>query len=171
MSIRMQPVKNSSQPVISQTNNNTTLWIGHLHPEPHDHLAGQTFRCPSDSEVNSIQLFSSSVHQPGEMSLSLHEFDPTLKTWGPAIGHSSHNFEKGDDGHWVSFRLDPVTLKKDAMYGFRLHSENALVGIGEAVSHAKQPFVFGHEWKASSKDQPGHYYSYFSLAFKVERCA
>lgn len=167
----MQSIKHSSQPVISQTKNNTTLWIGHLHADPNDHFAGQVFRSPAEGPVNTIQVFSASVHQPGNMALSLHEFDPASRSWGPAIGNASHAFEKGDDGHWVSFRLDPVSLKKDAMYGFRLHADNALIGIGEAVSHAKQPFAFGYEWKANTKNEKGHYYSYFSLAFKVEMCA
>ena len=41
----METKKHSShsRPVLSQAQNNTTLWIGHLKPHAHDHLAGQTF--------------------------------------------------------------------------------------------------------------------------------
>ena len=45
-----------------------------------------------------------------------------------------------------------------------------MVGIGEAASDAQRPFT-GHEWSADSKNQQGNFYSYFSLAFKVELCA
>ena len=167
----MQTSKHSSHPILSQTRNNTTLWIGHLKTDPNDHFAGQTFRCPADGLVNNIQVYSSSVHQPGDMALTLHEFDTATKTWGPSIGDATLFLQKGDDARWIRFYLQPVSLKKDVTYGFRLHTNNAMVGIGEAASHSKQPFTFGHEWKATSADKKGHYYSYFSLAFKVELCA
>ena len=105
------------------------------------------------------------------MALTLHEFDTITKTWGPAIGDASLFLQKGDDARWIRFGLPPVALKKDTNYGFRLHSDNAMIGIGEAASHSKKPFSFGHEWKGDSKNATGHYYSYFSLAFKVELCA
>jgi hypothetical protein len=57
------------------------------------------------------------------------------------------------------------------MYGFRLQSPDAMIGIGEAASHAKQPFMFGHEWNADSIHERGRFFTYFSLAFKVEMCA
>ena len=63
----METKKHSShsRPVLSQAQNNTTLWIGHLKPHAHDHLAGQTFICPSEGLVNNIQVFASAVTQPG----------------------------------------------------------------------------------------------------------
>jgi hypothetical protein len=167
----MQTTKHSSHPVISQTQNNTTLWVGHLQTDPNDHLAGQTFKCPIEGLVNNIQVYSSTVQQPGDVGLTLHEFDAATKTWGPAIGDASIFLQRGDDTRWIRFYLQPVSLKKDAMYGFRLQTSNALIGIGEAASHSKQPFMFGHEWNADSKNEKGYYYSYFSLAFKVEMCA
>ncbi len=167
----MQTTKPGSHPLLSQTQNNTTLWIGHLQADLNDHFGGQTFACPADGLVNNIQVYSSTVHQPGEMALTLHEFDPASKTWGPAIGNASMFLEKGDDARWIRFNLQPVALEKNATYGFRLHSDNALVGIGEAASNAQQPFTFGHEWNADSRNEKGHYFSYFSLAFKVEMCA
>ena len=167
----MQTTKQSSHPILSQTENNTTLWIGHLQTDPNDHFAGQTFKCPADGQVNNIQVFSSTVQQPGDVGLTLHEFDPPSKTWGPAIGDATMFLQKGDDARWVRFCLQPVSLKKDATYGFRLQSDNALIGIGEAASHSKRPFDFGKEWKGASNNEKGDYYSYFSLAFKVELCA
>ena len=166
----MQTTKAGSRPVLSQTQNNTTLWIGHLHPDPNDRFAGQTFTCPSDGLLNNIQVYSSKVHQPGDVALTLHEFDPAAKTWGPAIGNASMFLEKGDDDRWVRFNLQPVSLNRNATYGFRLEANNALVGIGEAASDSKQPFT-GHEWNGDSKNIRGYFFTYFSLAFKVEMCA
>jgi len=169
----METMKHSShpRPVLTQTQNNTTLWIGHLQTDPTDHFAGQTFKCPSEGLLNNIQVYSSAVQHPGEMSLTLHEFDTTTKTWGPAIGNSSLALQRGDDARWIRFELQPVPLAKDVTYGFRLQTSNALIGIGEAASGVKQPFTFGHEWNGDSKDKTGRYFSYFSLAFKVELCA
>ena len=167
----MQTTKHNSHPVISQTKNNTTLWIGHLKTDTNDHFAGQTFKCPTDGLVNNIQVYSSSVHQAGDLGLTLHEFDSSTNTWGTAIGDATMHLQKGDDARWISFGLPPVSLKKDATYGFRLRSENAMIGLGEAATNSDQPFTFGHEWKADTKNEAGNYYSYFSLTFKVELCA
>ncbi len=160
-----------SRPVLSQAENNTTLWIGHLKTDPNDHFAGQTFKCPSEGVLNNIQVYSSAVSQPGDLSLSLHEFDPETKTWGPSIGNSTLKLDREDESRWIRFELQQVTLKKDATYGFRLYTPNALVGIGEAASGNQDPFPYGYEWNADSTDQEGHFFSYFSLAFKVELCA
>lgn len=161
----------TNRPVLSQTQNNTTLWIGHLQTDPHDRFAGQTFLCPADGDINNIQVYSSVVHQPGDVGLTLHEFDSTTDSWGPAIGEASNYFEKGDDSCWISFNLKPVALKKDKGYAFRLKTNTALVGIGEAASNANHPFAFGTEWNGNSKNEKGYYLRYFSLAFKVELCA
>ena len=167
----MQTTKHNSHPVISQTKNNTTLWVGHLKTDPNDHFAGQTFKCPSEGLVNNIQVYSSSVHQEGDLGLTLHEFDNATNTWGSAIGDASMHLQKGDDSRWIRFGLQPVSLKKDATYGFRLRTDNALIGLGEAATNSDQPFTFGCEWKADTKNEVGNYYSYFSLTFKVEMCA
>ncbi|MBC7875007.1 MAG: hypothetical protein H7Y01_13475 [Ferruginibacter sp.] len=163
--------RNSSHPVLSQTKNNTTLWIGHLSTDPNDHFAGQTFTCPADGLVNNIQVYSSTVNRPGDVALTLHEFDPISRSWGPAIGDATLFLQKGDDARWVRFYLQPVSLKKEVTYGFRLQTSNALVGIGEAANPSQQPFTFGHEWNGNSTNEKGYYLSYFSLAFKVELCA
>ena len=158
-------------PVLTQAENNTTLWIGHLKSDPTDHFAGQTFICPSAGMLDNIQVYSSSVHSPGEIMLTLHEFDAEARIWGPAICKSSLSLEKADHTKWIRFELQPVPLYKEATYGFRLQTADALIGIGEAATGNKKPFTFGHEWNGDSKNQQGRYFSYFSLAFKVELCA
>lgn len=162
---------NRPRPVLTQAENNTTLWIGHLQADPTDHFAGQTFKCPSEGLLNNIQVYSAAVSQPGELALTLHEFDPESKTWGPSMGNSTLTLDHNDESRWIRFELQPVALKKDATYGFRLYTSNAMVGIGEAASGNQSPFPYGYEWSADSIDQKGHFFSYFSLAFKVEMCA
>lgn len=160
-----------SKPVISQTQNNTTLWVGHLQTDPTDHFAGQTFMCPAEGELDNIQLYSSLVQHPGEMELTLHEFDEQTKTWGPSIGNSVLDLQRGDDARWIRFGFYPVHLEKDKHYGFRLQTHDAMIALGEAATGNKHPFTFGHEWHGDSTDRQGHYFSYFSLAFKVELVA
>jgi hypothetical protein len=173
----MQTTKNSShspqrgpavRPVLSQAQNNTTLWIGHQKTGPTDHFAGQTFNCPAEGQLDNIQLYSSAVQNGGEIVLTLHEFDPASRTWGAPIGSSSVAIRKGEDERWVRFDLPPVFLRKDTTYGFRVHANDAFVGLGEAASGNRHPFTFGHEWNGDTFNQTGNYYSYFSLAFRVE---
>lgn len=158
----------SSRPILSQTENNTTLWIGHLAT---DHLAGQTFSCPSDGLLNNIQIYSAAVTQPGDVLLSLHEFDPATRSWGDPIGESALSLERNDVSRWLRFELDPVNLEKGRHYGFRVRSENGIIGIGEAASHAHKPFTFGQAWTRDSGLAGEKFFTYFSLAFKVELCA
>ncbi|HEY6505055.1 MAG TPA: hypothetical protein VIZ28_13850 [Chitinophagaceae bacterium] len=169
----MQTLKNSShpRPVLSQAQNNTTLWIGHLKTDPTDHFAGQTFNCPAEGQLDNIQLYSAAVQYGGQVVLTLHEFDNSSKKWGPSIGSSTLDVQKGDNAKWIRFGLPPVQLHKDITYGFRVHAKEAMVALGEAASGTKHPFTFGHEWNGDSRNEKGHYYSYFSLAFKVELCA
>ncbi|HYC39452.1 MAG TPA: hypothetical protein VEB63_03115 [Chitinophagaceae bacterium] len=168
--LRSHPSRNT-RPVVTQTQNNTTLWIGHLSSDPTDHFAGQTFQCPSEGVLDNIQVFSSAVQNPGEMLLTLHEFDPATKTWGPSLANSSLELRRGDDSRWVRFELQPVFLRRDITYGFQLHASDAFIGLGEAATVTQYPFTFGQEWKGDSQDREGHYFRYFSLAFKVELCA
>jgi hypothetical protein len=167
----MQTEKHSSHAILSQTENNSTLWIGHLQTDPADHCAGQIFKCPAEGLVNNIQVYSSAVHHPGEINLTLHEFDTITKTWGPAIGNASRFLQMGDTARWIRFGLQPVLLRKEVTYGFRLQTNDALIGIGEAATANKKPFNFGYEWNGDSANAKGHYFTYFSLAFKVEMCA
>ena len=156
-------------PVLTQTQNNTTLWIGHLQTDPTDHFAGQIFNCPASGELNNIQVYSAAVQNPGEMELTLHSFDEKNKTWGAAIGSAIVKIQEKDEEKWIRFDLPPVALNKNVTYGFRLRA-NAMVAIGEAAAGTQNPFD-GQEWNADSKDRDGRYYNYFSLAYKIEMCA
>jgi len=164
----METIKHASHPIITQTKNNTTLWIGHLQTDPTDHFAGQTFKCPDEGLIDNIQVYSSTVYNPGEMQLTFHEFDDSTQTWGTSIGNSSLTLQKGDDARWIRFELQPMLLRKGITYGFRLYTNNAMIGIGEAATGTQQPFTFGHEWSGDSANMQGHFFSYFSLAFKIE---
>lgn len=157
-----------SKPVLTQAENNTTLWIGHLQTDPTDHFGGQTFICPAEGQLDNIQLFASSVHNPGDVQLTLHEFDPIHKTWGPSLADCTTHVHKEDDHQWIRFSLPTLALKKSSAYGFRVKATNGMIGLGEAACDNQHPFTFGHEWNADSTNQKGHFYSYFSLAFKVE---
>ena len=46
-----------------------------------------------------------------------------------------------------------------------------IIGIGEAATGNRHPFTFGHAWNGHSTNDKGDFFSYFSLAFKVELCA
>lgn len=168
---RMKTASRSSHPVLSQTENNTTLWIGHLEADPTEHFGGQTFTCPSAGLLNNIQVFSAAVTKPGEVSLTIHEFDPESHSWGPSLGESRVQMDTDDTSRWIRFELEPVSLNKNQSYGFRLFCNDALIGLGEAAAEAKSPFPFGQSWNADTNNQKGRFFNYFSLAFKVELCA
>jgi hypothetical protein len=76
-----------------------------------------------------------------------------------------------DVSKWVRFELEPVALQKDSTYGFRLQTNDAYIGIGEAASKAHTPFLFGCAWNSNTQHEKGRFFQYFSLAFKVELCA
>jgi hypothetical protein len=162
--------RHRSRPVITQAQNNTTVWIGHLQTDPADHFAGQTFNCPVNGELDNIQVFSAVVQRPGEILLTLHRFDAENKIWGPQIASASVQIEKNDEETWLCFKLPPMPMHREETYGFRLHTINAIIAIGEAAAGEPNSFS-GEEWHGDSKDQNGHYYHYFSLSFKVEMLA
>ncbi len=168
----MKPMKTTYQPrpVITQLENNTTLWVGHLQTDPTDHFAGQTFNCPASGELNNIQLYSAAVQNPGEVILTLHAFDSESKNWGPQLVSSTVEIQKTDEEKWIRFNFPPMPLHKDESYAFRIHTHNGMIALGEAAAGMQNPFT-GEEWHADSMDQGGHYYKYFSLAFKIEMCA
>lgn len=161
----------SPRPVLAQTVNNSTLWIGNLQHDANDRSAGQTFHCPSEGTINNIQVFSTAVTHPGDVELTLHEFDHASRSWGPAIGHASRRLDRDQAEQWVQFEMDPVPLQKDACYGFQLHSRNAIIGIGEAVSNARNPFPYGYSWNGHAGNEDEHFFRFFSMAFKLEMCA
>jgi hypothetical protein len=161
-----------SLPVITQTENNTTLWVGHLQHDQEDHFAGQTFTCPSAGVLDNIQVYSTAVHHEGELLMTVHEFNEETNNWGPALGSSAFEIEKNDNARWIRFSLPPVDLRQGSTYGFRISSGgHAMVGLGEAAAAAKRPFAAGKEWNATSRNLIGNFLSYFSLAYKVELSA
>jgi len=159
-----------SRPVITQTQKNTSTWIGHLPTDPTDHFAGQTFNCPVNGELDNIQVFLAAVQTPGEAVLTLHRFNAENKTWGPQLASARVYVERNDEESWLCFRLPPMPMHREETYGFRLHANNAMIAIGEAAAGQPNSFL-AEEWQADSTDREGHYYHYFSLAFKVEMIA
>lgn len=155
--------------VVQQVANNTTSWIGHFHGETKSRVSGQTFICPTAGELDCIEVFSSHVTNDGPVDLTIHSFNPETKVWGSVLGTSRVDFNRMDTGKWISFPLNGLKLQKGMTYAFRLKSDTGLVGVGEAagiVNHL--PYNDGQEWVATSEDQPGNYFTYLSLAFKVE---
>lgn len=155
--------------VVQQVNNNTTSWIGHKHGDNKSRETGQTFVCPTEGELDSIEVLSAHVTNDGPVDLTLHEFNPDRKSWGPALKSSTVQFKQHDTGKWIAFPLHGTHLEKGKTYGFRLKSKAGLVGVGEAAGYANhEPLNGGQEWTAVDGDQQGDFYSYLSLAFKVE---
>ena len=106
----------------------------------------------------------------GDVELTLHEFDNDSKSWGPSIGQSSLMVNKSDNAKWIRFSLPAISLNALRTYGFRLHTSNGMIGLGEAAAGTQEPFT-GQEWKADSRNQKGSFFTYFSLAYKIELCA
>ncbi|MEO7308282.1 MAG: hypothetical protein ABIR78_10745 [Ferruginibacter sp.] len=156
--------------VVQQTTNNTTCWIGHFTGESKSRISGQTFTCPDDGDLDCIEVFSSHVTNDGPVDLTVYSFNPETKAWGASLGTSKVEFSNSSTGNWISFPLHGIHLQKGMTYGFRLQSEAGLIGVGEAVSSVDEilPNAVGQEWMANSENQPGNFYSYLSLAFKVE---
>lgn len=157
------------QVVVQQVTNNTTTWIGHRQGETKSRITGQTFTCPTSGELDSIEVLATHVTRNGPVDLTIHLFDVETKTWGAVLGKSAVEFNKNNTGHWISFPLNGLPLQKGKTYGFRLKSESGFFGVGEAAGSINQlPYTGGQEWVSTSDDQPGRYYTYLSLAFKVE---
>ena len=169
----MEAMKNAStiRSILSQTRNNTTTWIGHLQHETLDHLSGQTFKCPDDGYLDNIQVYTTMVQRPGEVLLTLHEFNSDFKNWNPSIAGSTLFVNRKDEGGWLTFPLSNALLIKGRLYGFRLQSHDAMVGIGELARANDEPCTYGQEWNADSNNRAGVFFNWFSLAFKVEMVA
>ena len=153
--------------VVEQVTNNTTAWMGHRVANEAI-VAGQTFTCPAEGDLGAIEIFSTLVIKPGHADMTVHPFDPATKKWGPALHTSSVDIHKSDSGKWITFPQSGLHMQKGSSYGFRLQSSDMYLGIGEAAGVSLQPqFTGGQEWTSPSSDQPGKYFSYLSLAFKV----
>ncbi len=161
--------KSHLRAVVQQVANNTTSWIGHWKGETKNRVSGQTFLCPSEGELDCIEVFSSHVTNSGPVNLTIHAFDAVNKTWGPVLGSSQVQFHNRDTGKWISFPLNGLRLQKGMTYGFRLKSETGLVGVGEAAGSVNHlPYKEGLAWASASEELPGSFYTYLSLAFKVD---
>ncbi len=163
--------KIARRPLLTQVTNNTSFWIGHRPNDSNDHYAGQTFASPADSTLDNIQVYAEVVQQPGDIKLTLHHFDAEKKIWGAAMGSATVSLTRNDKQKWVPFALPDVKIHKGNTYGFQLQSSDALVAVGEAAGcRENPPFASGQEWTATSNEQAGHFFTYFSLAFKIEVC-
>ena len=162
--------KSHLTPIVQQVKNNTTSWIGHRRDETANRISGQTFICPAEGNVDCIEIFSDYVTENGKVDLTIHLFDNENKTWGIVLGTSTVEFKKNDTGKWIPFPLPGLHLDKGRSYGFRLKCDTGLFGVGEAAGNVNQlPYYHGgQEWVATSENQSGSFYSYLSLAFKVE---
>jgi hypothetical protein len=160
--------KSHLKPVVQQVTNNTTSWIGHRHGETKSRFGGQTFTCPSEGNLDAIEVVLTHITNNGPVDLTIHSFDSENKTWGAELGTSTVEFNKSDTGNWVSFPLKGIKLEKGKTYGFRLKCEAGLIGIGEAAgSNGHLPFADGQEWNGTSDNKLGNFFTYLSLAFKV----
>ncbi|MBL7703041.1 MAG: hypothetical protein JNM14_12385 [Ferruginibacter sp.] len=157
------------KPLVQQSKHNTTSWIGHRHGETNELISGQTFTCPAAGSLDCIEIFSVYVNKKMPVDLTLYPFDTDNKIWGTALATATVEFSAADTGKWIAFPLKGLKLDKGRVYGFKLHTDEGLLGIGEAAGCADQlPYAGGMEWAADNKNQAGKYFSYLSLAFKID---
>ncbi|HQW84033.1 MAG TPA: hypothetical protein PLU85_12090 [Bacteroidia bacterium] len=155
--------------VVQQVKNNSTSWVGHNQGETKDRITGQTFVCPTEGKLDCIEVLSNHVTKKGTIDLTIHEFNPEGKIWGPVMANSKVEFTADTTGKWVAFPLTGLQLHKGKVYAFKLKSDDALIGIGEAASSANNKTdINGQEWVAVTDNTQGKYFSYLSLAFKVD---
>ncbi|MBK8710423.1 MAG: hypothetical protein IPL97_00840 [Niastella sp.] len=153
--------------VAEQTNNNTTSWVGLFPIQAFEISKGQTFETHTEGDLESIEVFSNLITKPGHLELSIHQFDPLEKKWSDAIGTTTVEVKKSDEGSWMKFNVPSCHLTKGKHYGFKLVSHDCLIGIGEAMgSSSNPPLTNGQEWKFAVNGQHTSF-SYCSLAFKV----
>ena len=163
---------NSTSPslaTVQQISKNTTSWIGHRTGDSKTYIGGQTLISPAQGKLDMIEVFFSHISNDGRVEMTIHSFDPSNKTWGPIQGNSSVSLVKADSGKWIAFQLNSLKMEKGKTYGFQLHCKDTLIGVGEAAGSFDQPpYSGGQEWAATTENQSGNFYSYLSLAFKME---
>lgn len=167
----MQPSngKTPSLATLEQVSKNTTSWIGHRIGDSKTYIGGQTLISPANGKLDVIEVFFSHISNNGKVEMTLHSFDPASKSWGSVLGTASFSMNNGDTGKWIPFDFHGLNLEKGKTYGFKLECKDTLVGIGETAGSFNQPpFMGGQEWAATTENQSGNYYSYLSLAFKME---
>ena len=161
--------KSQLKAIVQQVASNSTSWIGHFQGETMNRITGQTFLCNTEGKLDCIEVFSTIVADEGAVNMTIHEFDQLNKSWGPVLGSSQVELTNDDADKWIVFPVDDVQLHKETTYGFRLKSDTGLIGVGEtACSVNNLPIAAGQEWVATDESQKGNYYTYLSLAFKVE---
>lgn len=152
---------------VQQVTNNATSWIGHRR-DNEDVISGQTFVAPKEGDLEAIEVFSAIVTKPGNVTMTLHNFDTEQKSWGPALGSSSVAIDSNEAGKWLAFAIPGMHLDKGKSYGFRLESPDTFMGVGEAAGDLSMPpFSYGQEWQFTNEQSEGQSFSYFSLAFKI----
>lgn len=153
---------------LQQTTNNTTTWLGHRKSDHKEFVTGQTFLATREGDLETIEVFSSVVADPGLVQLTFYSFNSQDQSWGPSMGTASVSFDATCNGKWIAFRIPGLHLNKGMSYGFRLESHDSFVGVGEAAGSAMQPpLVSGKEWHFTNEGKNTNAFSYFSLAFKV----
>ena len=160
--------KNTPNSSVEQITNNATSWVGHHSRDNNKISTGQTFIANTEGDVEAIEVYTNIVTRPGHVNMTIHNFDPQQKSWGPALSSTSVECTQLDSGKWMAFNIPALHVNKGATYGFRLESHDSYIGVGEAAGSAKQPpFSAGQEWHFTNNNQKADAYSYFSLAFKV----
>jgi len=157
--------------VAEQTEHNVTGWVGHRPGLLRDISRGQTFKTTREAIINRVEVFTDLVIRPGTVTLTLHNFDPESKTWGPELTKVTANLTADNAGRWLVFEVPKLTLVKDGCYGFRIESGDTYFGIGEAAGSAQRPPSTGQEWIFSEQGSPVSAFNYFSLSFKVKAVA
>lgn len=148
---------------------NSFSWVGHSTNgnNERNRIAGQTFTSPADGWLDAIDIFTAAIPTPGNLKLTLFSFDEPSHQWNSELATSSLPVEKKLEDGWVRFRMEPVALQKDASYGFRLYSSDALLAIGETARTVNQPGIHGLEWTADEPDAEGSFFAYFNLVFRL----
>ncbi|MDB5201146.1 MAG: hypothetical protein JWQ27_555 [Ferruginibacter sp.] len=162
------PQKTVFPAATQQIANNTTSWIGHVPGDSKEFIKGQTFIAREEGDLQTIEIFSNIVSDPGNVMMTIHSFDPRAKTWSAVLGSAQVAFAKTDTGKWIPFHIPGLHLVKGQSYGFRLQSSDSFIGVGEAAGSSRQPPLDeGQEWRFTNTGNQGDAYSYFSLAFKI----
>lgn len=158
--------------IAEQTEHNVTGWVGHRPGPLRDISRGQTFKSAREAVINRVEVFTELVMKPGTVTLTLHNFDPESKTWGPELTKVTANLTPENAGSWLGFEVPKLQVVKDGSYGFRIESGDSYFGVGEVAGSAKRPpNAAGQEWVFSDKGNPLNAFHYFSLSFRVKAVA
>lgn len=150
-----------------QVVNNSTGWVGHLAGQKVDSCIGQTFIAPLDGHLQSIEIMPNAVAHSGHVKITVHQFDSIAEQWGTAIDSADVEINSNSEGHWVKIPLHKVPLAPGKTYGFKLASDDTLIGVAEAASSSINHFHNGGEWIFKT-NAPTKTYAYYSLAYKLK---